>query len=330
MSLAWLKNSVLGCSIAAFTLTSPVWAQEAAKWQPEGPVNLVLHTGPGGASDIFARTLARSLEPIIGQPLVIQNAQGGAGAKQMAVVGAAEPDGLTLGVNTMSHFTAMQTNLKGTFSPEDFSWIAIFQFDPHVVMATPESELTSLTDLVEKAKASPDGQITIGGYGAAGSVQHLAVSMLAKEAGFTVNWVGFDSTPEVITALLGGHIDAAISNPGPALPFFESDRVVGLGLLAKDRLESLPEVETFSEQGFDVNPDWQQLRGLFGPKGMDENLQEQIAAAFHEAQATDEFRAFEAQNGVVASDAGPQGYRDYITQMNEVAAETLKDVGLVQ
>ncbi|MBA4206321.1 tripartite tricarboxylate transporter substrate binding protein [Pannonibacter phragmitetus] len=330
MSSAWIRYSAFACGLAALALSTPALAQDGGEWKPAGPVTLVLHTGPGGASDIFARTLARSLEPVIGQPLVIHNAQGAAGAKQMAVIRAAAADGLTLGVNTMSHFTAMQTNLKGTFAPEDFSWIAIFQFDPHVLMANPQSGMTSLSDLVEKAKASPDGQVTIGGFGSAGSVQHLAVSMLAKEAGFSVNWVGFNSTPEVITGLLGGYVDAAIANPGPALPFFEADRVVGLGILGHGRLESLPEVQTFAEQGFAVSPDWQQLRGLFGPPGIPEDLQEKIAAAFHKAQATEEFRNFETQSGVVSSTAGPAEYREYIKQMNEVAAETLKDAGLVQ
>jgi tripartite-type tricarboxylate transporter receptor subunit TctC len=327
MNIASLR---LGLVLVAGLWGGQVAAQASETWQPEGPVNLVLHTGPGGASDIFARTLARSLEPIIGQPLVMQNAQGGAGAVQMAQIARARPDGLTLGVNTMSHFTAMLGNLSGTFSPDDFTWIAVFQFDPHVVMAGPDSGFASLTDLVEAAKASPEGQLTIGGYGSAGSVQHLAMSMLAQEAGFAINWVGFDSTPEVLTALMGGHVDAAISNPGPALPFLESDRVVGLGVLGHDRLEALPEVATFAEQGFKTNPDWQQLRGLFGPAGMDETLQQQIADAFHQAQQDEEFRVFEAQSGVVSSDMGPEEYSAYVQQINEIAAATMRDVGLIQ
>lgn len=320
----------LGLILSAALWGGHAAAQDTAAWQPEGPVNLILHTGPGGASDIFARTLARSLEPIIGQPLVMQNAQGGAGAVQMAQVMRADPDGLTLGVNTMSHFTAMLGNLNGTFSPEDFTWIAVFQFDPHVVMAGPDSGLTSMEDLIAAAKAAPDGQLTIGGYGAAGSVQHLAVSMLAQEAGFAINWVGFDSTPEVLTALMGGHVDAAISNPGPALPFLESGRVTGLGILGHDRLEALPKVATFAEQGLQTDPDWQQLRGLFGPADMPEDLQESIAKAFHAAQQDEEFRAFEAQSGVVGSDMGPAAYRDYVSQINDVASTTMREVGLIE
>jgi len=319
-----------GLVVVAGLLGTQAAAQAAEAWQPEGPVNLVLHTGPGGASDIFARTLARSLEPIIGQPLVMQNAQGGAGAVQMAQIARSQPDGLTLGVNTMSHFTAMLGNLSGTFSPDDFTWIAAFQFDPHIVMASPESSLTTLDEMVAKAKDVPGGQLTIGGYGSAGSVQHLAMSMLAEEAGFAINWVGFDSTPEVLTALMGGHVDAAISNPGPALPFLESDRVVGLGVLGHDRLEAVPEVPIFAEQGYQTNPDWQQLRGLFGPGGMDPELTQQIADAFHQAQQDEEFRAFEAQSGVVSSDMGPEEYAAYVQQINDVAAATMRNVGLIQ
>lgn len=329
MRIACLKQFIAASVVATVALAAPSWAQNA-EWKPEGPVTLILHTGPGGASDIFARTLQRSLEPLLGQPLVIENAPGGAGAVQMAKLRGARPDGLTLGINTMSHFTAMQTNLNGVFSPEDFSWIAVHQFDPHVVMANPDSGITDLDGLVAKAKAAPDQELTIGGYGSAGSVQHIAVSMLAEEAGFKVNWVGYNSTPEVITALMGGHLDAAIANPGPAISFIESGRVTGLGLLGHDRLTALPDVPTFAEQGYDTNPDWQQLRGLFGPADMPVELQDQIAATFHKAQEAPEFRAFEEQSGVIGSTMGPEEYKAYVAQVNEVAAAALKDVGLTQ
>lgn len=247
----------------------------------------------------------------------------------MARVSHAKPDGLTLGINTMSHFTSMLTNLKGTFSVDDFSWVASTQEDPIIYFARADSDIKTIGDLVAKAKAN-SGKINVGGFGPVGSMQHLGTSMLEKAAGIKLNWVGFDSTPDIMTALLGGHVDVGVSNLGPTAPFFESKRIIGLGVLGETRLEGLPDLPTFGEQGFEVDTSWVQVRGLFGPKDMPLELQQQIADAFHEAMKAKSYQDYARNTGVVDSWMGPKEYNAFVRKVSDMAVKQLQAAGLLQ
>lgn len=216
----------LGASVlAAMTMLGAVDAALAeGEWRPTGPVNMVMHTAAGGTADVFIRTLAKTLEPEIGQKVIVINAPGGGGAAQMTRVRAARPDGLTLGVNTLSHFTSMLTNLKGTYAIDDFSWIASTQEDAILLFVKSGSDIKTLDDLVAKAKSN-NGQVNVGGFGPAGSMQSLGISMLEKAAGVKFNWVAFNSTPDITAALLGGHVDVGVSNLGAVNAFFDAERI---------------------------------------------------------------------------------------------------------
>ena len=332
MSLNLLKTVRANSAAVCMTITAALVAAPAAAetaWKPSGPVNVLMHTKPGGTADIFIRTLAQSLEPLIGQTIVVVNAPGAGGATQMARVSHAKPDGLTLGINTMSHFTSMLTNLKGTFSVDDFSWVASTQEDPIIYFARADSDIKTIGDLVAKAKAN-SGKINVGGFGPVGSMQHLGTSMLEKAAGIKLNWVGFDSTPDIMTALLGGHVDVGVSNLGPTAPFFESKRIIGLGVLGETRLEGLPDLPTFGEQGFEVDTSWVQVRGLFGPKDMPLELQQKIADAFHEAMKAQSYQDYARNTGVVDSWMGPKEYNAFVRKVSDTAVKQLQAAGLPQ
>lgn len=332
MSLNLLKTVRAKSAAVCMTITAALVAAPAAAetaWKPSGPVNVLMHTKPGGTADIFIRTLAQSLEPLIGQTIVVVNAPGAGGATQMARVAHAKPDGLTLGINTMSHFTSMLTNLKGTFSVDDFSWVASTQEDPIIYFSRADSDIKTIGDLVAEAKAN-SGKINIGGFGPVGSMQHLGTSMLEKAAGIKLNWVGFDSTPDIMTALLGGHVDIGVSNLGPTAPFFESKRIIGLGVLGEKRLEGIPDLPTFGEQGFEVDTSWVQVRGLFGPKDMPLELQQQIADAFHEAMKAKSYQDYARNTGVVDSWMGPKEYNAFVRKVSDTAVKQLQAAGLLQ
>lgn len=319
----------LRAAAAACLVTVSATALYAQDSWPAGPVEVVMHTKPGGTSDIFIRTLAESLEPAIGQTIVVQNAPGGGGAAQMAKVRSAKPDGLTLGINTLTHFTGMATNLKGTFAPEDFSWIAGVQVDPILYYVRADSPYNTMAEAVAAAKANP-GSVSIGGFGPVGSMQNLGTSMIETATGAKFNWIGYESTPDITTALLGGHIDIAVSNLGPTAAFFEADRIKGLGVLNDKRLTGAPDLPTLAEQGIEVDTSWVQVRGVFGPKDMPLELQQQIADAFHDAMKADSYQEYAKSTGVTDSDMGPEEYAKSVETIGAVAVTQLTAAGLLQ
>ncbi len=312
----------------ALTVSFNSFAFAEADW-PTGPVEIIAHSKPGGNPDILGRTLGNALSRVIGQPVVIINAPGGGGATQMAKVRSAKPDGQTLAINTLTHLTAMQTNLKGTFSIDGFSWVCAVQKDPVIFFVSKDSPFNSLNDLIDYAKKNP-GKLTAGGYGPVGAMYNIAMNMLAKEADFEFNWLGFNSSTETVTSVLGGHLDLGISNGGPTAGFFESGRLKALGTINTERLEGLPDIPTFDEQGVHVDNSWVQVRGLYGPKGMPIEIQNKIADAVKKAMQDESYQDYRRNSGVSDNWKGPAEYNTFVRKASEIALRQLKATGITQ
>lgn len=315
--------TILLSSIAAASFVSVTAVATAAddEW-PQDTVRIIMHTKAGGSADVFMRTLAESLEPQVGQSVAIINSPGGGGASQMSRVRSAQPDGLTLAVNTLSHFTGMLTNLEGVFSIDDFSWIATAQSDPNLIWTRADSPLGDLDTLIEEAKQR-DGRVTVGGFGPQGSTQHIGLRMLENVADVEFEWVPFNATPDIVAAVLGGHVDVGMSNLSGAQAYFDAGRLKGIGVHGEERLDSLPDVATFEEQGYEVDSSWVQVRGIFGPADMPMELQQQIADAFHEAMKTEHYQAYARSAGVTDSWMGPEEYTEFAYQVSETARKEL-------
>lgn len=320
-------KSILGkVAVATVVATVSLGAIAEEKW-PNGPVTIYMHTKAGGSSDIFIRTLAKSLEPQIGENIIVVNSPGGGGASQMARVRSAKPDGQTLGINTLSHFTGMVDNLKGTFALDDFSWIATTQEDQNLMYVRADSDLNDLKDLEQAAKKRT---INVGGFGPVGSTQYISMSMYAEAAGVELNWVAFNSTPDIVAALLGGHIDVGMSSLGGAKSFFDAGRIKGLGVHGMQPLDGYESIKTFSDQGYSVDNSWVQLRGVFGPKGIPEETQQQIADAFHKAMLDEDYQTYARNSGVIDSWLGPVEYYKAANRISELAEYNLKKAGVIE
>lgn len=315
--------TILLSSIAAASVVpvSTIATADDSEW-PQDTVRIIMHTKAGGSADVFMRTLAESLEPQVGQSIAIINSPGGGGASQMSRVRSAQPDGLTLAVNTLSHFTGMLTNLEGVFSIDDFSWIATAQSDPNLIWTRTDSPLDDLDALIEEARQR-DGRVTVGGFGPQGSTQHIGLRMLENVADVEFEWVPFNATPDIVAAVLGGHVDVGMSNLSGAQAYFDAGRLKGIGVHGEERLDSLPDVATFEEQGYEVDSSWVQVRGIFGPAGMPMELQQQIADAFHEAMKTEHYQAYARSAGVTDSWMGPEEYTEFAYQVSETARKEL-------
>ncbi|HEU5319576.1 MAG TPA: tripartite tricarboxylate transporter substrate-binding protein, partial [Methylomirabilota bacterium] len=76
----------------------------------------------------------------------------------------------------------------------------------------------------------------------------------------------FNSGGEVTTALMGGHIDAAVENPNEIVAQVEAGKARNLAVAARKRLADAPDMPTFAEKGYEVF--WEQMRGVVGPADM--------------------------------------------------------------
>ncbi len=323
-----IQSLLRGVSVAASVMVAATaaCADEAADW-PSRTIEIVIPNGPGGPTDILARNLARAAEPVFGQEVVVVNKPGGGGATQMTIVKAAKPDGYTLGVNTLTQFTAMKTSLEGVFTIDDFDWISMLQQDSYMLFVSADSPYQTFGEFVAAVKAG--GELpNVGGFGSIGSVSNVASELATNAAGIDINWVGYNKTADTIANVLGGHVDVGSANAGSLREFVEAGRVRVIGVLSDQRNPALPDAPTYTEMGYDVDTDWQQIRGLVAPAGVPDEIKQKLAEGLREAVNSQDFKAYEALSGVVPRFLGPDDYTEFAKKLDTLAVKGLQAAGI--
>jgi tripartite-type tricarboxylate transporter receptor subunit TctC len=299
----------LGC--AAF---AP--AGEAQDW-PNGDIRYILHVEPGGATDVMARRLADGLQSELGVNVVVENRAGGSGARQLAQLTMAQPDGQTIGSVTASHLGMFQQS--GEFDIDSIEWSCGLVLDPYLLAVQADSDIESLDDLVARAEENP-GSLSVAGFGE-GSGGQIAWMMFEEAAGLDdgeINWVPYDSVGDAVVAALGGHNDVAIAYIGLVRQHVEAGNMRVIGIMSDDRAEAIPDVPTYGEQGYEVNTSWQQFRGVIVPPETPAEYQQALCDAVESVMETEEMRRYIADSELVPGYMGPDEFRAFVEQQNEL------------
>ncbi len=294
---------------------------------PEKPITLIVHAGAGGGSDIFSRTLAAAFEKekLLPQPIIVENKPGGSGAIAFAYVAGKKKDPYFLLTAVTSFLT---TPLMG-MTPvglKDFTPIANFAFDEYMLMVSPKSKYKSVKDIIADAKANPK-KITVGGT-QLGSSDSVCAYLIEKAAGVQFNFIVFNGGGEVNAALLGGHIDIAVSNPGEALELSKAGKVKLLGVFSDKRLVGAPDVPTLKEQG--VNVTYVQNRGLVAPADIPADARKVLEEAFAKYMKTDVFKKYVQDNMLTAAWMDGDTFGKWLEGENAKYAVIVKDMGLIK
>lgn len=217
---------------------------------PTKPVRWVVPYAPGGGTDVVARPIAVKLGEALGQPIVYENRAGGGGLIAGEYVAKATPDGYTQLVgsgNTHTFPTLLYS--KVPYDPaKDFTPVTNFVDVPNVLVAHPSFPPRTIAELVKYGRTNP-GKINwaSSGNGAGG---HLALVLMAQQAGMKVLHVPFKGAGPAVTAMLGGETDLLFANTGVFLAHIKAGRLRPLGVCAMTRLPLFPDVPTLDESGF--------------------------------------------------------------------------------
>jgi tripartite-type tricarboxylate transporter receptor subunit TctC len=201
----------------------------------------------GQSTDILARVTAEQLGKALGQQVIVENRPGAAGSIGADVAAKAAPDGYTLLMVTIStHGIAPALYPKLPYDPlKDFAPIINVGLTPQVLMASLKSGITSVQDLVAKAKT---GDLNYGSSGN-GSASHLAVEQLRNNAGIKLTHVPFKGNADAYLALQSGDIQImSDAIPGAVGPV-RSGKVKAIGIADTKRSPYLPDLPTIIEQG---------------------------------------------------------------------------------
>lgn len=312
---------VLAILALAGALGVPPTAPAQEKY-PSKPIVLVSHSSPGAGGDIFLRQLGKHLEPILGVGIVVENVRGGASAKAVSYVATSRPDGYTLYGATP---TMLQTPLltKTTHDYKDLQPVANVFFDPMILYVRSQSPYKSLEGLLADAKKNPGKQK----WGAAtpGSVEHMIVHHVQKAAGIKVVPVTFEGGGDLLVAVLGGHVDLGIGEPGEIESQVQAGQVRVLASFTDKRLEGR-DWPTAREQGLDIVVT--KYRGLLGAKGMPKEAIRVWEDAIKKVLDSPAYREYYRSVNLVPAFMGSEEYGRYLDRMNEQLAAYIREIGL--
>ena len=176
---------------------------------PTKPIELIVHTGPGSGSDIFARLVAKIIndQQTLSQPIVVVNKPGGRGAVAVEYLASKHGDAHTIMNMADSGFLNVPI-MSGLDLPlEKFTPLVILGFDVNAVAVNADSPHNSLKELVDAAKADPKS-IAVG-VGTIGGSAHILCYLVSDDS---LNAVGFQGGGEALTSFLGGHVQVSCEN----------------------------------------------------------------------------------------------------------------------
>lgn len=231
---------------------------------PDRPLTIEAGYPAGGMVDIVARALAEGMKKKFPKGIAVVNRPGGGGSLAMAEVAQARPDGYTTVLTPLSTLVVHpQLNDLAYKTPDDY--IPIFNtvsYYPLIVVRA-DAPWKTIKEFLEYAKTNP-GKLRVGSPGE-GTSSHINLEELKRLTGTSLTHVPFGGWAESSVALLGGHIEAVVAQPGEAKPQLDGKKMRGLVAFHPRRHEAFADVPTARENGW--NASFGILYMLVAPKG---------------------------------------------------------------
>lgn len=286
---------------------------------PTKPINFVIPFGPGGYSDLAMRMMSPIVEEYLGQPLVIRYRPGAAGSIGANEVAQAAPDGYTL-LSAHPNCNTLLPAAEGRGkAPGEMAAVCFINAAAGAFWVLPNTPFKNFKEMVAWAKANP-GKLVYGNPGAA-SAGDLYWRWLELNVGFTSRNVPYTGGGELLTALLGGHIQVARLGNATALPNYRAKKIHPLFVSGNKRLPDFPDVACLLEEGYDLKGLGSSWIGVMAPKGTPRPIIDKLADAFkkttEDKRAIDGLRKMGETFGYLGPDEFEKAWEDeYLAYKN--------------
>ena len=318
-----IKQLALGSLALGMALSA--WAQSDGNY-PSRPIRVVVPYAAGGATDFIARTLGERLGKTLGQPVVVDNKAGAAGAIGAGEVARAKADGHTL-LLTITDSQINNTALYKTlaYNPEkDFVGISQIVRSPALISSHPGTGIKSLADL--KAKLASGAKLSYGSWGI-GGLGHLAGETLSRDLNAEMVHVPQRGEGPVVTDLLSGTVDVGLSSVASAMQHVPGGKVVPLAVLGRQRSTTLPQVPTMAELGFkDPLYDSNVWIAILAPAKTPPAIVERLAKEVRAAVATPEVSQLFVSRGFELMNTTPQQFAANYQSEFGVITQRIRDL----
>jgi tripartite-type tricarboxylate transporter receptor subunit TctC len=312
-------KKIVATGIALITVVTSVWANgKKEDVYPSKNVDLIVPFSAGGGTDSVARTFAKSLEKQLGRSVIVVNKTGGSGAVGMTAGATSKPDGYTI---TMITREIVSLPLMGLaqISADDFKLVQLVNMDPALLAVRADSPYKTVQQLIDDAKAKP-GKIKF----ASTAKPNFYILTLENNQQIKFNQIPFNGAAEAIPAVLGGHTDFTIANPGELAAQVEAGQLRALAVMAPERIKSLPDVPTFKELGINVvSGTW---RGIAVPKDTPDAIVSTLEKACAAAIADPDFTGFMGKAKLGIYDLDSTKFKTYIDDDTKIIGDIVKNM----
>lgn len=294
---------------------------------PEKPVTMIVPFAAGGGVDLTARTMVELMKPHFPQPIAVVNRPGGGGSVGAAEVVLARPDGYTIGLTGGS--LLIQPHLipdlpfKG---PADYQPVIKVVTVPTVLAVRSDAPWANARALLDDAKANP-GKIRVGSAGR-GTALGLPLEAFKAVSGANLRHVPFGGSSEVLTNLLGGHVEGASVTAAEALPHVRAGKAKVLLILEDKRISTYPDAPSVPDLGFKMAVSGIANYAIFAPKSTPEPALQTLHEAARKAMDTDAFRKYVQDYSYVAEYRTRADLRRDFERLDATAGDLARQLGL--
>ena len=260
----WLAAVLVPMAVLAFAPAQAAY--------PEKPVVITVGFGAGGTTDVVARVVGEVVSKHLGQPVVIENRGGAGGAVAATMLTKLPADGYNLVATTSTTITLDPQIGKLAFGLDDFTYVAAIGEFPEAYIALPDKGWKTLKDAAAAAKKAGSFNVA-----SSTSLDRMITAYIAKQENTKLAVVPTKSGAEVVTQVMGGHVDLGYSS-GAYYPQAKAGKLAVLGVLGEKRIAGMPEVPTLKEIGYDVSS--VNLILFVAPKGLPQDVAAKLDAAF--------------------------------------------------
>ncbi len=241
------RRSAIASTVGLVLAPTVLRAQGAANF-PSHPIRVIVSTAAGGGVDAFARLVTAKMQPILGQPLPVENKAGAGGSFAADLVYHSPPDGYVLLASQPAPITTNPLLIKGlNYDPTKFEPVAIMSHIPNVLLVRPDFPAKTVQELIAYAKANP-GKLNFASQGV-GTTSHLTAELFASITHTKLTHVPYKGTGPALNDIIASHVDLFFTELSTSLQLHKAGKARILAVATKERVPSIPDIPTLAESG---------------------------------------------------------------------------------
>ena len=312
---------------ALVALLGFVTAAVGQEW-PARPVRIINTFAPGGAADQLARIAADHLSTAFKQQFFVETRAGASGVIGMQAVAAAEPDGYTFGIMSLSLAVVIPlTNPKAGYDPlKDRTPIAYIAGTPIMFVVSQKSDVRTLKDFVAKARTSSKAL----SYGTSGlsSVGQMVAQSFGLQTDLKFEMIPYKGAAQSLMDVVANHIDFATPTVTSAAGQIRGGTVIPLAVSTNQRMPDYPDVPTFKELGYDVvATNW---FGLVGPAHLPNDITVKVNREVNVATSKPDSQKRMREDGMLIESMDTAAFRKFIDDEHVRWKPVIEKAGMLE